>query len=370
MAELVALEETVDIEGPLGEQAEDVNSNGVAGARVHGAGLPLIDLEVAQESSSTLGKMRALFRATTGLEFFLFYQSSPTGAWKEYGFNGTIQMPHFCQLVQSTPEGLRRCTASHRDMMEKARRHPHLVCQRCHANLTSFHVPVSVMGSGLAYIQAACALDPQFRSEQFPAMYEKLAGLGLSEKEILDSVDGLTVVSTSAVERTVEWLELLSSYLVDISAHAPARREDVKPKPASFPLQEQVREQIGRYVALPVAQSNRSCGCSAALVERVAAFLDEYYNLPLSTQTIAWALGFEPSYFGKVFKKHRNISLTCYLKQIRLSRAKNLLEDPFLSAAEVAKRTGFSDASYFTRVFHGAFGITPSRFRDFTQDGP
>jgi two-component system response regulator YesN len=141
-------------------------------------------------------------------------------------------------------------------------------------------------------------------------------------------------------------------------------------RPCSPPLQEQVRKHIGRHVALPPAESNLSSGCSTALLARVSAFVDDYYYLPLSTQLMAWGLGFEPSYFAKMFKRFSGISLAKYLKRVRLTRAKKLLEDPYLSIVEISDRTGFTDASYFTRVFHSEFGITPSRFRQLTGDNP
>lgn len=374
-------------------KAEQVDSNDIPGSMSNDTGLPLLDLDSAKETSLTLGRMCALFHATTGLELFLFYRASRAGPWKENGFRGAIQMPHFCQLVQSTPEGRRRCTASHRNMMEEARRHPHLVCQRCHANLITFHLPVLAKGSGTACIQTVGALHERCGPERFLGLYDSVADLGLSKKQMQESAYRLAIVAASNVERVVEWLELFSSFLVEISAPTLATRQEVESeaaqscpphckhrgsccplsggmRPCSPPLQEQVRKHIGRHVALPAAQSNLSSGCSAALLARVAAFLDDYYYLPLSTQLMAWGLGFEPSYFAKMFKRHNSISLAKHLKRVRLSRAKKLLEGPYLSIVEISNRTGFSDASYFTRVFRRAFGMTPSQFRELTGDKP
>jgi AraC-like DNA-binding protein len=98
----------------------------------------------------------------------------------------------------------------------------------------------------------------------------------------------------------------------------------------------------------------------------VAAFLDRHCHLPLSTQQVAWALGFEPSYFAKAFKRHAKESMAQYVKRVRLQRARKLFENPYLSISDVASQTGFSDASYFARVFRRAFDMTPSRYRALT----
>jgi AraC-like DNA-binding protein len=54
------------------------------------------------------------------------------------------------------------------------------------------------------------------------------------------------------------------------------------------------------------------------------------------------------------------------LNATRLDRASDMLSDPRadgLPIAEVAYRTGFLDAGYFTRLFRKRFGITPREWR-------
>ncbi len=51
------------------------------------------------------------------------------------------------------------------------------------------------------------------------------------------------------------------------------------------------------------------------------------------------------------------------IQDIRLSEAKNLLKDRGLSIATVAYSTGFSDPSYFSKVFRKVFGMKPTEYR-------
>ncbi|WP_018616468.1 helix-turn-helix domain-containing protein [Segetibacter koreensis] len=53
----------------------------------------------------------------------------------------------------------------------------------------------------------------------------------------------------------------------------------------------------------------------------------------------------------------------CYIKSLRLQKAKELLESNDLSVSEVAYKTGFQTPSHFTKVFIEKFGIRPSVFR-------
>jgi AraC-like DNA-binding protein len=60
--------------------------------------------------------------------------------------------------------------------------------------------------------------------------------------------------------------------------------------------------------------------------------------------------------FGETFARYK---LTC-----RIDRACELLLVPGLSVSDVATLVGFTDPSYFTRIFRQRMGLTPSQFRD------
>lgn len=55
-------------------------------------------------------------------------------------------------------------------------------------------------------------------------------------------------------------------------------------------------------------------------------------------------------------------STGCYIKCLRLEKAKELLENENLSVSEVAYKTGFQTPSNFTKVFIQKYGIKPSIF--------
>ena len=58
---------------------------------------------------------------------------------------------------------------------------------------------------------------------------------------------------------------------------------------------------------------------------------------------------------GKTFSQH--------LASVRIREAKRLLAYTDLSLSEIASRCGFSDQSYFTKVFRREINLTPGQFR-------
>ena len=52
-----------------------------------------------------------------------------------------------------------------------------------------------------------------------------------------------------------------------------------------------------------------------------------------------------------------------YLKQLRIERAKNLLETSFLSVKEITHIVGLNDESHFVRDFKKTYGVPPTLYR-------
>jgi transcriptional regulator GlxA family with amidase domain len=61
------------------------------------------------------------------------------------------------------------------------------------------------------------------------------------------------------------------------------------------------------------------------------------------------------------------MSMTRYLRTLRLSKARELLSTTALNISEVAYAVGFEDPKYFSRVFSEEFGVSPGNFRQSTK---
>jgi AraC-like DNA-binding protein len=69
------------------------------------------------------------------------------------------------------------------------------------------------------------------------------------------------------------------------------------------------------------------------------------------------------SRFAVLYKRVLGVSPTEDLIEARLARAQELLTNSGMSVGEVAAQTGFTSASYFSRVFRRRVGATPSDYQ-------
>lgn len=73
-------------------------------------------------------------------------------------------------------------------------------------------------------------------------------------------------------------------------------------------------------------------------------------------------IGMSQTVLYKKIKALTDLSITDFIKSIRLKRAGQLLTDGHLTVAEVAYSVGFNDRKYFSKEFKKQFGVVPSDY--------
>jgi transcriptional regulator GlxA family with amidase domain len=99
-------------------------------------------------------------------------------------------------------------------------------------------------------------------------------------------------------------------------------------------------------------------------VDAAIAFMTANLHRKLTPLEIAQSVRLSTSHLRHVFKDETSTSLTRYLRELRLQRAKQLLETTFLTVKEVASAVGIDSVSHFVRDFKKAHRLTPSRYAE------
>lgn len=83
----------------------------------------------------------------------------------------------------------------------------------------------------------------------------------------------------------------------------------------------------------------------------------------ISRDRMAAMCRLSPSYFSTLFRETIGCSFARYVNELRIERARELLETSELTIAEIAERVGYSDHSYFCHVFREATQMAPTQYR-------
>lgn len=88
-----------------------------------------------------------------------------------------------------------------------------------------------------------------------------------------------------------------------------------------------------------------------------------YKEKDLGAETLSAMVFLSPGYLSAVFKEETGMTLNRFIREVRMNKAKELLETTNMKISQIAKEVGFSNNSYFCRSFREFFGDTPEACR-------
>lgn len=117
----------------------------------------------------------------------------------------------------------------------------------------------------------------------------------------------------------------------------------------------------------PVKQKT---GCSLEsinkkyVVDQIINYFEDHSSDRISLDQIAETMYLSPFYISRIFKSETGDTPIRHLINIRLERAKELLENGWNgSIQEVAAEVGYDDAYHFSKLFKKRYGVAPSQIR-------
>ncbi len=100
------------------------------------------------------------------------------------------------------------------------------------------------------------------------------------------------------------------------------------------------------------------------LVEQAKEYILQHYKeADLSVDKICSFLNVSPNYFSTLFRKKTGFTFVTYLTNLRMEKAKWLLDNTDEKAYIIAGMIGIDEPNYFSYVFKKAYGISPSKYR-------
>jgi two-component system response regulator YesN len=92
-------------------------------------------------------------------------------------------------------------------------------------------------------------------------------------------------------------------------------------------------------------------------------YIAHHFIEDLSLEQVANYLKLNPVYFSKLFKKQTGETFSDYLMNLRINKAKQLMEKRELNLKEICYQVGYNDPNYFSRVFKKCTNESPKEYR-------
>lgn len=92
-------------------------------------------------------------------------------------------------------------------------------------------------------------------------------------------------------------------------------------------------------------------------------FIDENFHRNLKIEEISKILGMNETKIRKEFKIHYHLTVSDYISELRMLKAKKMIIDNDLMIKEIAIDCGYEYVQNFTRAFKKKFGVSPEKLR-------
>ncbi|MCL2527291.1 MAG: AraC family transcriptional regulator [Defluviitaleaceae bacterium] len=100
---------------------------------------------------------------------------------------------------------------------------------------------------------------------------------------------------------------------------------------------------------------------STQILSKAVGFMYENMAAQIKIADIADHLFMSTRHLGRLFMKYYGTTPGDYLTDIRLKHALSLIERKQMKVGDISALCGFTDPSYFARLFKKAYGITPHK---------
>ena len=102
-------------------------------------------------------------------------------------------------------------------------------------------------------------------------------------------------------------------------------------------------------------------------IEESVKYIKDHFKERLTLEVVASKAFMNPKYFSNVFKKEMGVEFTKYVINLKIQHACRLLETTNYPAYRISIECGFSDPSYFNRVFCANMNMPPQTYRKYVR---
>lgn len=122
---------------------------------------------------------------------------------------------------------------------------------------------------------------------------------------------------------------------------------------------------LGRqlYLAYKAEPKKPPADNNYIIQQKMTEYIYAYFDRNVTLDDIASAGAVSRSQCAKLFKKYTKLSPISFLNRHRLEVSLELLRTTGDSIADIAARCGFTDQSYYNRIFLREYGVTPLGYR-------
>jgi AraC-like DNA-binding protein len=128
-----------------------------------------------------------------------------------------------------------------------------------------------------------------------------------------------------------------------------------------------LRERFGKEIKIE-AKDITVTSADETFLNKLISYIETHIDNPeLNVDSLIGQIHLSRSQLHRKLKALTNLSATEFIRNIRLKRAAQLMQQHPGTIAETVYAVGFNSLSYFSKCFQKQFGVTPKEYIEHTQ---
>ena len=261
------------------------------------------------------------FYVLTGIRLVLF----------DEGGNKIIAYPPgketFCSCMRKNPEFEEKCCQSDKWAFEKCNETRELVLYKCHGGLLEAVAPIVQKKRVIGYMMLGQITDIKDKEQLYAQMNALCFEYGI-QGDLEGVIGKIKYKNTAQIKAAAKILAACTEYV--------RLKEMVKP--------------MGRKI-----------------IDALNVYVEEHMRENIDVERICSHFHIGRTKLYEALHPYLGGGVAAFVKQKRLEKAKELLENTDMTVAEVADAVGFSDYNYFLRTFKQQYGVSFGKMRKMAQ---
>lgn len=110
-------------------------------------------------------------------------------------------------------------------------------------------------------------------------------------------------------------------------------------------------------------QARRHKGEQSVYCRKAQDYIEENFDQEITVADVATAVGISEGYLQRLYKKEKGFPIMEEILELRIDKAKNLLENSTLPVIDIAVNVGFNSRQHFSAMFTRMTGCSPMMWR-------
>lgn len=233
------------------------------------------------------------------------------------------QIAPFCRIIRTDKQGEQECKLCDTRACEIAARRHSPYTYRCHAGLTESIAPLYLGNIVIGYLLFGHVFSYPSHEEGWEQIQQLCRNYHIDMEALKEACWERPVIAEDYITSASHILHAVASYLC---------------------LERMV---FLRQQELPV---------------RIDEYISTHFTEDINAVSICKKFDIGKTQLYEIARQNYGIGIAEHIRNLRIEKAKRLLEDSELPLAEIASRCGFSDYNYFITVFKRVVGVPPKKY--------